>query len=136
MCERVSSSEGIVYRDGTFTAFGLADRPGWVLYATDRHGDWTWGMTEDEASGYGPFLRRMTAAVKAATGATHVYYLGLGENSLHFHGLLVARCEPFAKDIQAAMAERGAAVADEAEARRLADAIREHLATGRAEEGT
>jgi diadenosine tetraphosphate (Ap4A) HIT family hydrolase len=124
MCDRVNGGEGIVLRDDLFTAFVLADRPGWVLYATNRHGDWTWGMTDEEAAAFGPFLKRLSSALREATDATHIYYVGLGENTLHFHGILASRYQPFAKDIQAALAARGAEIADAAAADAVATKLR------------
>jgi diadenosine tetraphosphate (Ap4A) HIT family hydrolase len=127
MCDRANGSDGIILRDDHFTAFGLADRPGWVLYATNRHSDWIWGLTDDEAAAYGPFLKRLSGALKEASGTSHIYYVGLGENSLHFHGILAARYEPFAKDIQSALAVRGGEIADAAAAGTIADKLQDLL---------
>jgi diadenosine tetraphosphate (Ap4A) HIT family hydrolase len=128
MCDRTAGAEGIILRDEHFSAFSLADRPGWVLYATNRHGDWAWGLTDDEAAAYGPFLKRLSSALKQASGTSHIYYVGLGENSLHFHGILASRYEPFAKDIQAALAQRGNEIADSDAAGAIADTLRDLLA--------
>ncbi|MCU1362150.1 MAG: hypothetical protein JWN99_3439 [Ilumatobacteraceae bacterium] len=135
MCDRANGAEGIILRDEHFTAFGLADRPGWVLYATNRHSDWAWGLTDDEAAAYGPFLKRLSGALKQASGTSHIYYVGLGENSLHFHGILASRYEPFAKDIQASLASRGGEIADAPAAAAIADSLREILANDGASAG-
>jgi diadenosine tetraphosphate (Ap4A) HIT family hydrolase len=129
ICTRVAGDEGVVRRSASFTAFALADRPGWIMYATTRHGDWLWGLTDQEAEEMGPFVRRLAGAIRDAAGTSHVYYVGLGENSLHFHGILAARYEPFAKDIQAALAQRGNEMADAADAQRVIDRLRNALQT-------
>src|ERR1039458_8309458 len=95
ICARVSSGDGLIYGDANFSAFALADRPGWGLYAANRHGEWTWGLTDDEAAGLGPFLRVVSGALKDAAATSHIYYVGLGENTLHFHGILASRHQPF-----------------------------------------
>jgi hypothetical protein len=125
----VASGDGLIYADGVFSVYGLADRPGWVLYATDRHGEWLWGLSDAEAAGLGPFLKVVSAALKEASGAPLIYYVGLGENTVHYHGILTARYEPFAKDIQTALAERGAEVADAEQAARTITAMKDYLSS-------
>jgi diadenosine tetraphosphate (Ap4A) HIT family hydrolase len=130
LCAQVASGERLIYSDANFSAFALADRPGWVLYATNRHGDWIWGLSDEEANDLGPFLRTVSAALKEAADTTHIYYVGLGENSLHFHGILAARHQAFAKDIQSALAHRGKEVSDEAGAAHIASGMEERLQRG------
>jgi diadenosine tetraphosphate (Ap4A) HIT family hydrolase len=127
ICERLASNEGVVYASKKFAALAMPTQPGWVLYATKRHGDWIWDLDETEAEELGPFLRRVAAGLKEVTGTTHIYYMGLGENSLHFHGILASRYEPFAKDIQAALAQRGKEIADQPEAEKIASALQWRL---------
>jgi hypothetical protein len=80
----------------------------------------------------GPVKRHICDRLSAGKGIVH-YYVGLGKNSLHFHGILAARYEPFAKDLQTAFAQRGAEVADQDKSQRIANAVREKLsAPGRA----
>jgi diadenosine tetraphosphate (Ap4A) HIT family hydrolase len=129
MCDRVNAREEVIYRDDHFSAFALADRPGWVLYATNEHSDWMWGLDPAQAAAFGPFLQRVSSALKEVADVSHVYYVGLGENGLHFHGILAARYEPFAKDIQAALAQRGVEIADVERAGAIATALRERLAS-------
>jgi hypothetical protein len=97
------------------------------MYAAKRHGDWIWGLTNEEAGDLGPFLRSVASALKEATGTTRVYQVGLGENSLHYHGILAASYEPFGKEIQAALATAGEAIADPERADLIASVIKESL---------
>jgi diadenosine tetraphosphate (Ap4A) HIT family hydrolase len=48
-------------------------------------------MTPAEIAEFGPLLRRLVPAVKAATGVERVYYLALMERSPHFHLWLVPK---------------------------------------------
>jgi diadenosine tetraphosphate (Ap4A) HIT family hydrolase len=130
ICGMLEAGNNLIYSDGYFSAFALADRPGWVLYGCNRHGEWIWGLTDEEAEDLGRFVRSIAGAMKEATGTTHIYYIGLGENSLHYHGILAARHEPFAKDIQAALAARGGEVANQEAAARIVSAMREKLQAG------
>lgn len=127
ICGMLDSGENVIYDDGLFSVMSLSDRPGWVLYGANRHGDWIWGLTDEEADGLGRFLRKVAGALRDITGTSHIYYTGLGENSLHYHGILAARYEPFAKDIQAALASRGGEVADGVAAERIVSSLKEKL---------
>jgi diadenosine tetraphosphate (Ap4A) HIT family hydrolase len=127
MCDRLAASEAILLDDEHFVAFELGDRPGWVLFASKRHGEWTWDLTDDEAAAFGPLLKRLSSALKQAADTSHIYYVGLGENTLHFHGILASRHQPFAKDIQAALAQRGGEVADARAASQIGERLRQLL---------
>lgn len=129
VCALVEGDDAL-YRGETFSAFTLAGRPGWVMFATNRHGEWAWGFTDQEAQQFGPVLAMLSDVVRTAAETSHVYYVGLGENTLHFHGILMPQHLPFAKDVQAALASSGQAVNDDAEAARLR-ALMESALAGR-----
>ena len=95
ICELVSAAKPaeLIHRDDHWSAFAFAGVPGWVMFATNRHCDWLWGFTTEEATALGPLLSRLSAAVRNAASAERVYYAGLGENSLHFHGVLLPRTD-------------------------------------------
>jgi diadenosine tetraphosphate (Ap4A) HIT family hydrolase len=127
ICGMVETGSNLIYSDDYFSVFSFFDRPGWVLYGCNRHAEWIWGLTDEEADDFGRFLRTVAGALKEVTETTHIYNTGMGENSLHFHGILAARYQPFAKDVMTAMMTRGGEVADEDETARIALAMRKKL---------
>ena len=65
--------------------------PGWIMVATTRHGEWSWGMTPEEANSMGSMVAKASQAIREVCDAERVYMIGLGENSVHFHFLLIPR---------------------------------------------
>jgi galactose-1-phosphate uridylyltransferase len=64
--------------------------PGWLAVFPRRHVDAVDALSDLEADGLGGALRRVTAAVRAATGCEKVYAVSFGERLPHFHVLLMA----------------------------------------------
>lgn len=67
------------------------DVRGWYILRVRRHAEGWEGLTADEAAGFGAVSQRISAAIRAATGAPLVYFLSFGENYPHFHFLVIAR---------------------------------------------
>jgi diadenosine tetraphosphate (Ap4A) HIT family hydrolase len=133
VCEaaRHGDADTVVLDDGTWSAGIAGDVPGWLRLQTARHGEWAWDLTDLEASTLGPAVARLSAALRAATGAETVYLIALGENSRHFHMLLMARGADTPPESRGpALLGRVAELADPAEARRIAAVVREQLAGG------
>jgi diadenosine tetraphosphate (Ap4A) HIT family hydrolase len=65
--------------------------PGWIMIATTRHGEWSWDMTPEEAETMGTIVAQASRAIRKVCDAERVYMVGLGENSSHFHFLLIPR---------------------------------------------
>lgn len=97
------------------------------MYAANRHGEWMWDLTPDEACTFGPFLQGLSAALKDACGTSHVYHVARGEQTSHLHGILTPRYAPLGEDLSAALVQRGTEIADPAAARLAHDAIRRRL---------
>jgi diadenosine tetraphosphate (Ap4A) HIT family hydrolase len=100
------------------------------MLATRRHGEWTWELSDVEADTLGPIVRRLSKAVRAVCRSERVYVIALGENSLHFHLVLLPRSADTPSELWGAALLSGAAnLADLDQARRTAEAIRQHLAS-------
>jgi len=120
----------IVYRDDDW-ALEIAtgyEVPGWFFLRLRRHAEGWSEPTVEELAGFGPVSKRLSAAIQAATGATHVYFMSFGENYPHFHFLVIAR------DAELPPAFRGAAIVglradglDPAESRAVAGRVRDAL---------
>jgi diadenosine tetraphosphate (Ap4A) HIT family hydrolase len=82
---RDRAPEQVLLDDETWQAFNVAGVPGWTMLAPHRHAEGVGALTEDEARSLGPLLRRVGAAVQAATGAQRVHVVYLGDTGLHFH---------------------------------------------------
>lgn len=90
----------------------LLDEPGWVVVMTRRHANGFDHAAPDVLADFGPILGRVSAAVRAATGAERVYVIHFGEVVEHLHVLLAPRTPDLPVD------RRGAAlIARRAEAR-------------------
>lgn len=93
-CDLESSDAAtVVFRDETWScdvAEGY-DVPGWFILRLRRHAEGWSEPTSAELATFGPLSQRLTAAIRAATGAPTVYFMSFGENYPHFHFLLVAR---------------------------------------------
>lgn len=122
MCARIDASVGAeLLLDDHWFAVASNEYPGWVWLSTKRHGEWSWDLTDGEAASYGDVLRRVSRAVREASSAERVYVLALGENSIHFHMLLIPRVTELGDDVRRAIRAAGAGVRDVA---RAADADR------------
>jgi diadenosine tetraphosphate (Ap4A) HIT family hydrolase len=130
MCEVLAAAVPgkLVYRDAHWAAI-TTDVPGWILIMTTRHGEWTWDLTADEASGFGGVVGDVSSAVKKAFGAERVYLLGLGENFLHFHVMVMPRQPedtemPIERALHGALFELREKSLDEARAEHVASELR------------
>jgi diadenosine tetraphosphate (Ap4A) HIT family hydrolase len=111
ICAMIARSAGTeLYGDKSWIAMPSPRRAAWAMLATKRHGDWTWGMTPEEAAGFGPVTAKLAMAVRKVSGASRVYMLGLGENTLHCHFLFIPRMEQMGEEVRAAIRKGGAAV--------------------------
>jgi diadenosine tetraphosphate (Ap4A) HIT family hydrolase len=83
----------LIYRDGNWSVFAPAEFevPGWLILQLRRHAEGAKGMSDEEASSFGPVLARVAAAVEEVAAAERVYTVAFGENSAHWHVLLAAR---------------------------------------------
>lgn len=130
VCDGIAtaSAETELLVDEAWSARAVTDVPGWVMLATRRHGDWTWGLSDAEAASFGPVLRRLSDAVRKAANAERVYVMALGENSLHYHLVLLPRSADLAPELRGpALLGSSEALADRAEAQRVAAEIRREL---------
>ena len=86
-CQQVAAiaADVIVAQDDDWIAYNFADVPGWTILATREHVDGAHELSEAQAATLGGHVRRLGAAVTAATGADRVHVVYLGENSRHFH---------------------------------------------------
>lgn len=87
ICDRVAAGahDAVVYDDGTFVAYQVAEVPGWITLATRAHVDGPQHLDDAEADGLGRLIRAVASAVVAATGAERTHVVYLGEHSRHFH---------------------------------------------------
>jgi diadenosine tetraphosphate (Ap4A) HIT family hydrolase len=65
--------------------------PGWLILKPLRHIESLSELTVAESAALGPLLRRITAALEAATGAERVYTVLLAEAVRHVHIHLIPR---------------------------------------------
>ena len=122
MCQRIEASEGgELLLDDHWFAVASQENPGWVWLATRRHGAWSWGLSDGETASYGDVIRRITRAVREASSADRVYVLALGENSIHYHMLVIPRLPQLGDAVRRAIRAAGA---DVREPGRAADADR------------
>jgi diadenosine tetraphosphate (Ap4A) HIT family hydrolase len=87
VCEALGSlpPEAIVYDQGPWTAYKMADAPGWISLGTKRHGEGIWTLTDEEAASLGPAARSVAAALMEVTGAELVHNVYLGTGAKHYH---------------------------------------------------
>lgn len=93
MCAAAEDAEheGILFSDAHWSGWSAGGVPGWVRIQTNRHGQWLWDLSTDEAATFGPTIKRVSDAIRVVCEAETVYLIGLGENSQHAHVLLVPR---------------------------------------------
>ena len=122
--------EDVVLRTEHFTAAVGMQVPGWVLLWSHRHdAQGLWELTDDESAELGPLLRDLSAAVRTACDADRTYVLSLGEHSLHFHAMVMARtADTPAADRGPALLAAAARLADPEAARAAAGRVRAALA--------
>jgi diadenosine tetraphosphate (Ap4A) HIT family hydrolase len=131
LCGRIEAAppDAVVLADDQFVVFQVGDVPGWITVATRRHAEGMEGLDEVEAARLGEVLRRVTAALRSATGADRVHAVYLGEHARHCHvGLFPRRPEqPSLFGNEALMAEMRS-LGDGAAAGTVRGALRDALA--------
>ena len=96
--------------------------PGWLAVYPPRHVGSADALSDTEAAGLGGALRRVTAAVRAATSCEKVYAVSFGERLPHFHVLLMAVPPDLPSEQRgAALLGAAAALRDPGAARDVAD---------------
>jgi diadenosine tetraphosphate (Ap4A) HIT family hydrolase len=94
ICNLVSGAAGTPVFSDDHWVLGMLEgleAPGWLVLAQRRHGIGAVGMTDAEAISLGPVLKLATTAIEEVTGAERVYVVAYGENSPHWHLLLIPR---------------------------------------------
>jgi diadenosine tetraphosphate (Ap4A) HIT family hydrolase len=102
--------------------------PGWLFLQTLRHVEGPMAMSTEEAGELGLDVAHLSGAIKTVTGAEKVYVLAYGERFPHFHLVLLPRL-PFAPPelTGPGLFTKIDELVDEAEAARVAAAVREAL---------
>ena len=99
ICESIVDRNGhaeVLYEDDHWIVrhiappYGIA---GWMTMYSRRHVASIAAFDEDEASSFGPTLRRLEEHLERVTGALRIYTLTLGESLPHFHTHMVPRYE-------------------------------------------
>jgi len=92
ICKMASRiSEQRIIERGEHWVAHATNVPGWVMIATTRHGEWSWDLTPEETGTMGAMVAMASHAIRQVCDAERVYMIGLGENALHFHFLLIPR---------------------------------------------
>lgn len=104
--------------------------PGWIAAQTIRHTEGLADLNTAEAAALGLLLRTVSAAVTRVTGSRRVYTYALGEGCPHTHILL----GPPSAGLRGgafigALMGRDESLVDQAEAERIANALRDTLST-------
>jgi hypothetical protein len=104
--------------------------PGWISAQTIRHTDGFADLNTAEAAALGPLLRTVSAAVTRVTGSRRVYTYALGEGCPHTHILLGPPSAGLrGSAFIAALMGHDESLVDQAEAERIAKALRDTLST-------
>lgn len=90
-----AEADRVVFQDERWSCEVMAglEVPGWLVLRARRHALGLAGMSPGELGELGPRLSEAVAALQRVTGAPTVYTLNFGENSPHFHALLIARTD-------------------------------------------
>jgi hypothetical protein len=104
--------------------------PGWIAAQTIRHTEGLADLNTAEAAALGLLLRTVSATVTRVTGSRRVYTYALGEGCPHTHILL----GPPSAGLRGgafigALMGRDESLVDQAEAERIANALRDTLST-------
>lgn len=110
-------------------AVTATEAPGWVMLIARRHsGGWLWDLEDAEASTYGMHLRDIAATIKSVIGVERVYLIALGENTLHYHCLLIPRYSYTPPELRgAALLNHAGELADPDRASAMTSQLREGL---------
>ncbi|MGX1675541.1 hypothetical protein [Streptomyces sp. NPDC055400] len=80
-----------IYKDNAWTAASPAPVPGWIMLFPNRHNEGVWELGMDEAEQFGRLTVLLTGTLREVCDADRVYVMYAGENSPHFHAMLMAR---------------------------------------------
>jgi diadenosine tetraphosphate (Ap4A) HIT family hydrolase len=132
---------GVVYRDDLWLVrhspppYGLA---GWMVIQPIRHLASPADFSDEEAAGFGPFLRHCLRVLGQVTGAVKLYTAALGESQPHVHVHLIPRYAVMPRGLKAwgvfdvhRLAAAGEIAVDPDEVARLVGAYRWALAADR-----
>jgi len=98
IADPLDTSVVVVYADLTWVAYRGAP-PDSIMVAARRHTSWYWDLDESEQSSLGTVLTLLAETVRSISHSSPVYCVGLGENSRHFHVLLMQRDKQLADEI-------------------------------------
>jgi diadenosine tetraphosphate (Ap4A) HIT family hydrolase len=102
--------------------------PGWISAQTIRHTEGFADLNNAEAAAVGLLLRTVSAAVTRVTGSRRVYTYALGEGCPHTHILLGPPSAGLrGSAFIGALMGRDESLVDQAEAERIAKALRDTL---------
>lgn len=119
----VGEDASSVAADENWSVLVDSSRPGWTWVIRRRHGGWMWDLSNTEQETLGRCLQRTSERLKNATGTESVYMIALGENSRHFHLLLIPRDAELGASIQASLRSVGHTRSDTRAAKALQVAI-------------
>jgi diadenosine tetraphosphate (Ap4A) HIT family hydrolase len=102
--------------------------PGWIAAQTIRHTEGFDDLNTTEAAALGPLLCTVSAALTQVTGSRRVYTYALGEGCPHTHVLLGPPSAGLrGSAFIGALMRRDESLVDQAEAERIAKALRDTL---------
>jgi len=88
------------------------------------------GLTSEEATSFGPVLARLSSALRDVCGAETVYTIALGDNSMHFHTLLIPRAADAPPELRGpGLLAKAPELVNHDEAHRIADLLRSRVAS-------
>jgi diadenosine tetraphosphate (Ap4A) HIT family hydrolase len=110
--------------------------PGWLTLYAKRHVAGIAHFSDEEATSFGPVLRRLEAELERVTGALRIYTVAMGESAPHFHGHLVPRYAGLPPEEAtwnlfdfSRRASIGEVTVDESEVARIVDELQRRLNT-------
>jgi diadenosine tetraphosphate (Ap4A) HIT family hydrolase len=104
--------------------------PGWIAAQTIRHSEGLADLNTAEAAALGPLLRVVSAAITRVTGSRRVYTYALGEGCPHTHILVGPPSAGLrGSAFIGALMRRDDSLANQEEAERIANALRDTLST-------
>jgi diadenosine tetraphosphate (Ap4A) HIT family hydrolase len=132
---------GVIYQDALWRLEHIlspAPLAGWLVLKPKRHCEGLDFLTVAEAAALGPLMRRVSGALRAATGAEKIYSILLAEGVAHVHFHLIPRRPDLPMDVRGPRifdllrraAEAGKSVPD-AEAAAMAEVVRHQLDAAR-----
>ena len=90
ICELVAGGSA-VWSDEHWVVCPASGGVGCFLVMSRRHAVGVWNLSDDEAAGYGPLLKRLGTAIRELCPADRVYIVTYGEGFPHFHAAVMPR---------------------------------------------